>query len=318
MNLRPALAFVTALAFSTSALAQQAPGYAVPRTEHGHPDFQGVWATKFLTMLEGPPGVEHVVASPAQAEALAAKIRTSLPALIDPDVQIHDIKQLAMVKGEYRTSMIVEPKDGRMPFTPAGIELAARVGARNGQMFDHPEQRPLTERCLENLGYAPMRSVPVLLPRQILQTRDHVLIVSEDAVGLRTIHLGDEPPPDSLRSDEGYSVGHWEGDTLVVKTTHLRAKDPARTVIGRPLLLSSRTRITERFTRVSPAELFYQFTIEDDELYTQPWTGEFSMAWHDGRTYEYACHEGNYSLPNILHGGQAEAARLAETNHDPK
>src|SRR5688572_7614158 len=130
MNLRLALAFLTSVALSTSALAQQVQGYAVPRTEHGHPDFQGVWATQFLTMLERPAGVEHVVASRAQAQALAAKIRAALPAVIDPDVQIHDIKQLAMVKGEYRTSMIVEPKDGRMPFTQAGIDLAAQVRVR--------------------------------------------------------------------------------------------------------------------------------------------------------------------------------------------
>ena len=81
-------------------------------------------------------------------------------------------------------------------------------------------------------------------------------------------------------------------------------------------MLSRRSKITERFTRISPTELFYQFTIDDDELYTQPWTGEFSMTRHDGRIYEYACHEGNYSLPNILRGGQAEAARVAQPKQD--
>lgn len=310
------LALLASIPASTSALAQQIQRYAVPRTEHGHPDFQGVWATEFLTMLERPPGIENLVASSEQAQALATAIRSRLPAVIDPDVQLHDIKQLARVKGEYRTSIIVDPRDGRMPFTQAGLDLAAWVGVRDSQKFDDPEQRPLTERCLENLGYPPIRTVPVFLPRQIVQTRDHVVMASEGAPGLRVIHLAGEPPSDMLRSVGGDSKGHWEDDTLVVQTTHFRADDPARDVIGRPLLLSRRSKITERFTRVSSTELFYQFTVEDDELYMQPWTGEFSMTWHDGPIYEYACHEGNYSLPNILRGGQAEAARLAETKRD--
>ena len=285
--------------------------YTVPRTEHGHPDFQGIWATAFLTMLERPPGVANLVATPEEARKLAVAIRANAPAVVDPDFQLQNIQQLALVKGEFRTSHIVDPEDGRMPFTAAGLELAARVEARDSKSFDDIEQRPLAERCLENLGYAPIRTVPVFLPRQIVQTRDSVVISSEDSAGLRVIRLGGPEPPASLTSVGGYSAGHWENDTLVVVTTHLRADDPARSHAGRPLLLSRRSRIVERFTRVSPTELFYRFTVEDDELYTRPWTGEFSMTRHDGPTYEYACHENNYSLPNILRGGQVEAARLA-------
>jgi hypothetical protein len=312
MYLRLTLAAVLAsVVGSTAGLAQQGRPYSVPRTEHGHPDFQGVWATAFLTMLERPPGVANLIATPEEARKLAAAIRAHVPAVVDPDFQLHDLHELALVKGEYRTSHIVDPEDGRLPFTPAGLDLAARVEVRNEKSFDDIEERPLAERCLENMGYAPIRTVPVLLPRQIVQTRDSVVISSEDSAGVRVIHLGGTEPPASLTSVGGYSVGHWENDTLVVVTTHLRADDPARSHAGRPLLLSRRSRIVERFTRVSPTELFYRFTVEDDELYTKPWTGEFSMTRHDGPTYEYACHEGNYSLPNILRGGQAEAARLA-------
>jgi hypothetical protein len=317
MCLRPTLlVLVTWIAGSLSALAQQGARYVAPRTEYGHPDFQGVWVTEFLTMLERPTGVENLIASPEQAQAVAEAIRASMPSVIDPDFQISDIKQLARVKGEYRTSVIVLPKDGRMPFTQAGLDLAAAIMIRDAQKFDDPEQRPLAERCLENHSYPPMRALPAVIPLQIVQTRDHVGMMSEDAAGPRLIYLGGDPSPDNLRSVEGYSVGHWEGATLVVQTSHLRANDPARDVIGRPLLLSRNSKITERFTRVSDRELFYQFTVEDNELYTQPWTGEFSMAKHDGPIYEYACHEGNYSLPNILRGGQAEASRLAETKRD--
>ena len=102
----------------------------------------------------------------------------------------------------------------------------------------------------------------------------------------------------------------------MVKTTHLRAEDPARDGLGRLLLLSRNSRITERFSRVSEAELVYRYTVEDDELYTQPWTGEFSLIRHDGPLHEYACHEGNYSMPTILAGGQAEADRRAEADRD--
>ncbi len=307
------LTLVASLTASASTLAQRNARYTPPRADYGHPDLQGVWATEFITTLERPQGVENLVASPEQAHALSAAIRSRLPA-IQVDLELDRIKQLAMVKGEYRTSLIVEPKDGRMPFTQAGLDLAARLQRRNAQMFDHPEQRPLAERCMENFGYPPIRAIPVFLPRRILQTRDHVVIASEDAAGVRIIRMAGGPPPDSIRSDEGYSIGHWDGDTLVVQTTHLRAEDPARNVIGRPLLLSRNSKIRERFTRVSERELFYQFTIEDNDLYTRPWMGEFSFTKHDGPLYEYACHEGNYSLPNALRGGQAE--RGAETKQD--
>jgi hypothetical protein len=315
MYLRLTLALLASTLASNSALAQRVEPYTVPRTEYGHPDFQGVWAAAFLTRLERPAGVEALIASPEQAQSLAATIRSGFPA-IQSDLELDRINELAMVKGEYRTSLIVEPKDGKMPFTQAGLEVAAWVERRNTQMFDHPEQRPLMERCMESLGYPPIRAIPAFFPRQILQTRDHVVIASEDAVGVRIIRLVGDPPPHSIRSVEGYSTGQWDGDTLVVQTTHLRAEDPARNGSGRKLLLSRNSKIRERFTRVSETELFYQFTIEDDHFYTQPWTGEFSMTRHDGRIYEFACHEGNYSMPNMLRGGQAEAARLAKTKRD--
>ena len=278
--------------------------YKVPRTEHGHPDFQGVWGTAFLTPLERPDDVTALIVSPAQAEKLVAAIRSKRPAVTDPDVQLDDVRTLAKVKGEFRTSVIVDPPDGQMPFTQAGNELANKVIARDEGQFDDPEQRPLAERCLENMGYAPIRTLAVFLPRQIVQTRDYVLIMAEDSVGLRLIHLRDTPHPDVLRSVEGFSRGRWDRDTLVVETTQFLTGDPARSVAGRPLLLSPRTKITEWFTRVSATELLYRFTVADEELYSRPFSGEFSLTWHDGPTYEYACHEANYSLPNILRGGQ--------------
>ena len=314
--MRLILSVLALLTTSTIGLAQPVEPYDVPRTPHGHPDFQGVWAIGFLYLLERPPGIDGLVATPEQADALAETIRTQLPDNVDPDVLRYNFRQLAQVKGEYRTSVIVDPADGRMPYTQTASDLATWILRRNEQMFDGPEQRPFNERCMENLGYPPIRAVPVFLPRQIFQTPDYVAILAEDAVGLRLIRLGGAPPPDALRSVGGHSTGHWEGDTLVVRTTHLRDDDPARNVIGRPLLLSRDSRITERFTRVSPTELFYQFTVEDDGLYRQPWRGEFSLTRHDVLIYEYACHEGNYSMPISLVGGQAQAAERADTDPD--
>jgi hypothetical protein len=310
MTYRPFIVagFLAAIAASTPVLAERPTLYSVPRTEYGHPDLQGVWATDFLTPLERPANVERLVVRPEEAEAVVRTLRDLIPAVIDPDVQIHDLQQLARVRGEYRTSVIVDPADGRMPLTKAGLALAAAITTRNAQQFDAAEQRPLVERCLENRGYAPIRPLRVVIPRQIVQDRDHVAIMSEEAVGLRLIHLQGEPPPDAVRSLEGYSMGRWEGDTLVVITTHLRAEDPSRDTLGRPLVLSRDSTITERFTRVSDDELFYRFTVEDAGLYTRPWTGEFVMTRHTGPIYEYACHEGNYSLANSLRGGQAKAA----------
>jgi hypothetical protein len=307
------LASLASGAASPLAVAQPLQQYRVPHTAYGHPDIQGVWKTEFLTMLERPDGIGDLVVSADRAEALVKAIRSRIPTVVDPQVQLDDISQLAMVKGEYRSSMIVDPKDGRIPFTQTGLDLVVRIRARDTQAFDHPEQRPLAERCLENMGYPPIRALPVVLPRHIFQTRDHVVIVPEDVPGPRIIHLRSEPRPDSLRSLDGYSAGRWEGDTLVVETTHLRTEDPARGGLGRPILMSPHTKITERFTRVSDTELFYQFTVDDPELYAQTWTGEFSMTRHNGPIYEYACHEGNYSLANILRSGQAGAARRAAT-----
>ena len=311
------VALLASAGASAAAIAQQpkpdqARSYKVPRTPHGHPDFQGIWATAFLTMLERLPGVEGLVATPEQAEKLVAAIRGKMPPLADPQVFIDDIQQLAKVRGEYRTSIIVDPQDGRLPYTKSGLEMLAKINTRNDSKFDNPEERPFAERCLENLGYPPIRTVPVFLPRQIVQTADYVVISNEDVPGSRFIRLKSGSMPDSIRSIGGYSVGRWDSDTLVVTTTNLRTDDPARTLAGpRALLLGPDTRITEWFTRVSDTELVYRYTVDDANLYTQPWTGEFSMTRVDVKTFEYGCHEGNYSMSNMLRGGQAQAARKA-------
>ena len=311
MKLRFSLPLLLSSLFSMSCGAQQVAPYSVPRTEHGHPDIQGIWVTEFATTLEALPGVENLLASPEQAAELAAMARSWLPDVHDPDFDLYDANRLAMVKGEYRTSIIVSPQARIMPYTEAAMELAMAVQLRNAQMFDHPEQRPLSERCLESMGYPPIRTAPVLQLHQIVQTAEHIVLHTEDAAGLRIIRLTSAQPSEAMRAVEGYSIGRWEDDTLVVDSTHFRDDDPARLVIARPLLYGEDTKITERFTRISETELFYQFTVEDDTYYTEPWSGEFSFTWHEGPIYEYACHEGNYSMSGILRGGQFESIQRA-------
>ena len=215
VHLRLTLVVLASLAVSIPGLAQQVEPDGVPRTAHGHPDIQGVWATEFITKLERPAGVDDLVVSAEEARALAATMRSQFPDLIDPDVNTIVVSKLAMVKGEYRTSVVVEPEDGKIPFTQAGGELAARILTRNQQLFDHYEQRPLFERCMENFAYPPIRALLAFLPHQILQTRDHVVIASEGAVSVRMIYLGGAPPPDALRS---VRVSVWDGG----KATRLR------------------------------------------------------------------------------------------------
>ena len=137
------------------------------------------------------------------------------------------------------------------------------------------------------------------------------MIYTEDATGVRIIKLNDSNLPQALRSIGGNSIGHWEGNTLSIETSHFSNDHPDRQNAGRLVLIGANSRVIERFTRVSETELLYQYTVEDPTFYTEPWSGEFSFLWLDDNAYEWACHEGNYSLPGILRGGQLEAARLA-------
>ena len=128
---------------------------------------------------------------------------------------------------------------------------------------------------------------------------------------LRIIHMDGYRRPNAITSFEGHSVGHWEGDTLVVQTTHYSDVNPERASMGRPMLISSKAQVTERFTRTSDTELNYQYTVNDPKFYTEPWRGEFSFVRDDsGHIYEYTCHEGNYSMVGALRGARVQEARV--------
>ncbi len=218
------------------------------------------------------------------------------------------------VRGEPRTSFITSPGDGHVPpFTAEAVASGAAV-RRFGpplpaglRVNDNPETRPLGERCLTSFGYS---AGPVMLPLlynnvyQIVQSKDTVAIVVEMVHDVRIIRLNAPHRKDGLRPWFGDSVGHYEGDTLVVETTNY---PPSQTFMGSWKNL----KVTERFTRVSANRVLYQFKVEDPSIWTQAWGGEYEFSPAAGPIYEYACHEGNYGMADVLAGARAQEAEAA-------
>ena len=295
-------ALVAALA-ATSAEAQQV--YSPPKTSDGRPDFQGVWMVSFITMIERPDGIPGPIVPRADEPKLAEQMLSEVPKVIDPDFAFYSLRNLVEVKGTLRTSLLMEPTDGKVPFSPTGLKAAEEADRLFMNGFDNPEERDNYERCLAGMLQAPIRPFPVPVPFLFVQTPDQLVISGEDVQATRIVHMTGSPPPQAVRSREGWSSGRWDGDTLVITTTHLRGDDPFRPTMGRPLVVGADSRVVERLTRVSETELHYEFTIEDPSIYARPWMAEFSFRLDRGETvYEYACHEANYSMVNMLNGGR--------------
>ena len=244
-----------------------------------------------------------------QATGFAHAVSGSLEGNVDPDIDRLGPPVLAVVGGAYRSSVIVDPENGVLPYNELGAQRSAHVYF-DGVGYDGPEQRPGVERCTEAWGAPPMRAFMYQLFHGFVQTAETIAIVSEEVGGRRVIHLDGRSRPDAIRSFGGYSVGRWEGDTLVVETTHYSDANPERASTGRPMLISSEARVTERFTRTSETELNYQYSVDDPTYYTEPWRGEFSfIREHSDQLYEYACLEGNYSMVGALRGQRAIEAQ---------
>jgi hypothetical protein len=225
------------------------------------------------------------------------------------------------IDGVARSSIITDPPNGRIPpLTDAGkARLAAQAErAKAHGEFDHPEVRPLSDRCLLSFG---SNAGPPMLPNYfynnnytIVQTRDHVMILSEMVHDVRIIRLGKvERLPATVRPWLGDSIGRWEGDTLVVETTNIK---PAQ--LRQPSILwayrgaSDDLKVTERFTRTGPDTVNYKFTMEDPATFTAPFSGELPFTRIDELIYEYGCHEGNYAMQNILAGERAREREAAK------
>ena len=292
------------------AAAQPADSSAVPRTPWGKPDLQGVWDFATVTPMERP------------AELAGKEILTDEDAanLVDQSARrwqgISEGREGttgtydefwfdagSSVTADRRTSLIVDPPDGRVPaLTPTAQE---RTAARRAYLRDHPadswEDRNIAERCI--LGF---NTGPPMTPSaynnvfQLFQTADHVVILNEMVHDSRIVPLDDRSHlPPHMRQWHGDSRGHWEGDTLVVETINFTDKTSFRGS-------TESLHLVERFTRANADTLLYEFTVTDPRTFTQPWTAVVPMTMSTNPIYEYACHEGNYAMEGMLAGARAE------------
>lgn len=322
---------------------------AVGVSAQTHPDLSGIYDLATLTPVERPAGLTSPIYTDAEAKKLEQQTevrkeygdralngdRDAPPKGGDGSAGaagnvggynsfwIDAGSTYTLVDGQKRTSLVVDPADGRVPALTAEARqraMAARNQAATSDQtesendpgyekaagaYDDPERRPLGERCLLGFGST---SGPPMLPtyfynnlHEIVQTRDSIMILSEMVHDARIVRMNQPHLPANVRKWNGDSVGRWEGDTLVVDSTNFTDKTRFRGS-------SSELHVVERFTRTGPHSLLYRFTIEDPKTWTRPWTGEYTWPETREKVYEYACHEGNYALGNILRGARLKEA----------
>jgi len=311
------------------------------------PDLNGTWTNISLTGLTRPAGVDKLVLTPEEAQRVADGLPIAgIPrGEIEEDVftnpeegapeaggvdfgvrgynsfWIDPGETLASVKGEFRSSYIVNPKNGQIPRRPQKERSNAgfsRYVTGIGGNTD-PESLPISERCLigfGNTGGPGMLSVLYNNNYQIVQTPNHVMILVEMAHDARIIPTFASQKealanhrPNVMKPWLGDSVGWYEKGALVIETINVKPLQVSQSTIQ----VSEKGKVIERFERYSDDEIFYSFTVDDDQYYTQPWTAELTFNATEGPVYEYACHEGNYAMTNILQGARLAEAREAKT-----
>lgn len=337
-----AVALVVGVSLTSAPVSGQAQGGLskpvvspkVPRTPDGKPDLQGTWDVSTVTPLERPKEfagrlvMTDEEASKQEGSEKARIERGAKPS--DPNREAPKIDgnvggynnfwiargdRILRINGQARSSIIVDPPDGKVPEqTPEAKKRNAvargsvalpqsdapeNIQAQGAGAFDDIELRPLAERCIMAFGSS---SGPPTMPnyfynnlKQIVQTRDSVLIFVEMVHDARIVRMNPQHVPSSIRSWMGDSVGRWDGDTLVIETTNFTHKTRYRGS-------SENLKVTERFTRTDEKTILYQFTIEDKATWAKPWSGEY--VWHltNEPIYEYACHEHNYAMGDIMRG----------------
>jgi hypothetical protein len=305
-----------------SAAAAEGQAYRAPRNAYGAPDLNGVWNNNALTRLQRPAGLLPLVVRAAEVAEAERKLMTGYsPASTAANVggtesEWWDGAHLARIGGEFRTSWLVDPVDGQLPYSAEGKRLAAVFAKAQTEAFDGPESRPVAgDRCLLPSWGAMgpvMMNAPYNANYRFVQTRDQIAIMAENNSELRIIRIGAAHLPAQIRSWTGDSIGHWERDTLVVETTNLRADAPLSQA---PFFFTAGARVVERFTRVAPSALKYEFTVEDPTIFARTWRAEMAFVATDAVLYEFACHEGNYAMANVLAG--ARAVERAQANASP-
>ena len=310
------------------ALGCAAANAQAPRTPWGDPDLQGRWSNATLTPLQRPPELaDKEFFTPEEARTYVRQriAATSADERIEEDRSAGNVgsyNDAWMDRGNdivptRRTSLIVEPANGRVP--PFTAE-AQREHERNrahaaAHPADTPEDRYLTERCIVfGGGAAPMLPEPYNNNYYIVQTRDYVTIMAELNHEVRIIPIDGRPHlPARVQQWTGDSRGRWEGDTLVVETTNQK---PHRHFYGVQMLdsvMSDEFRVVERFTRTGPDQIRYRATVHDP-VFTAPWTVELFMHPQPGELVEFACHEGNYGLRGLLSAAREEERRATGSN----
>jgi len=310
-------------------LSAEAAEWVSPRTAEGDPDLQGIWTSATITTLERPSRYRDLTISDEEALAWEKRNAENYAAIDEvPEEGVEqggDVggynsfwmdpgTQVMRIDGKPRTSQLIWPEDGRLPWRfGARLKLGGFL-YRLTSVFDGPEQRPLGERCLVGFGSTagpPM--LPVLYNNhyQIVQSQGHVMILVEMNHDVRIIRLGGTHPPQNVRPWFGDSIGHFEDQSLVVETTNFHPGQSFREAITHQFYMTQDAKVTESFTRTGPDEILYRFEVDDPGAFTDVWIGELVLRRTPERIYEYACHEGNYALPGILAG-----ARLEESEKD--
>ena len=316
-----------------SAPASWDPEYSPPRMPDGTPSFEGVWSKASLTVLERTPQFDGLVVEPAKARAIesgrAAAMERANEAS-DPDAGAPPAgsnpggynsfwtdpgTNIGVIDGEFRSSWIIDPVDGKIPYTEAGQKEAFDARQEARENFNDPEIRMAGERCTVGFGSTgapPMLNVLYNNHVQFFQTPEVVSILVEMNHNARMIRIGEDFREDAMAQWLGDSVGEWDGDTLVVTTTNFHPSNSVRSAIRHYVYLQPDSVVEERFTRVADDAIHYEFTVTDPDLFSQPWKGEMPFWRTDEQIYEYACHEGNHALPGILAGARRKEALAAE------
>jgi hypothetical protein len=291
--------------------AETAKTYRAPRQPDGHVDMQGIWKNSNLTPLERPPDFTALTITAADAARLKTQylLGTGGPNQPDDPGRALEDRNIEPIRGDLRSSQIIVPEDGKIPWIEAYKMKAAALRRIVLKAFDNPEQRPAIERCLSSNGAPPMQPNLDGNIYQFVQTPTTIVIVSEYIHDARMVRMNGTHSAAAITSWLGDSVGWWERDTLVVETKYFAPNSSVRLNARYVFFVSPETTVIERFTRVSEHELNYVFTVSDPTYYTRPWTGETHLLSSKDRMFECACHEGNYSLQNVLEAARVDDAK---------
>ena len=298
---------VPILSILMTLVSRSADAQAVPRTADGHPNFEGYWVFSTATPVERPEQLAGVLffANDAEADQFLQEADARRQATVTSRLGVMEVRENLLdrpfteIAGRKVTALVFEPEDGRIPYKSPRDQQAPLV-----ERFDGPADIPLSERCLRGASGAPLLQGVAPTNVQIFQSPDHLVLLQEYGPELRVVPFnGGAHLSSRFQMWTGDSRGRWEGETFVIDSTRFRDQLWQRPPASR---FDHNLHLIERFTLTGPDTIWYEFTIDDPTLFTRPWSVHFALRRADGQTFEFACHEGNYSLPNMLRGARAQ------------